>query len=538
MKNQTALVNWEGAPTYHRTLREQAVQILTTGTGGDTFYASGKQLLTEAKEVLLRMRQECVEFLPRALVFAREEGFMRTLPTLGLVALSGGRASTKALFEKVFDRIILTPRDLSQFVMFARSGEIRGRDGLGGYALKAVKMWLADLSEYHALKYGAILRDVIRLSHPKPESAEVAERFGWILGGGKALGANPMLNPRIRAYEALKLASSEEEVIALIKQGNLPYEAVLPAVKATTPAIWSELLRQAPYMNLLKNLAAFTRQGVFVSEENVGYAVSKLTNPEAIRRSKVLPFRYFNAWRVYQGLEDFDPRIADALREALELSFQNMPSLGNRVVALGTDVSGSMSMGTISEKSSTRFIDIAGIYTGALLRRIEGRAIPLPFETCVRQNHGLSARDDIMVTAEKIARLGGGGTTVGAPVEYLLDRKIKVDAFIGITDQEDWCYGPGGSFRELWHRYRKIVAPEAKVYLVTIAPYRQAVVPAGEKGVRFIYGWSDRVLNYIALDLESGENQIRAIERMRLENARESTGSPEDDTEDARGSFV
>jgi 60 kDa SS-A/Ro ribonucleoprotein len=531
--------NREGAPAYRRSLREQTVQVLATGTLGDTFYASGKDLAAEAVEVLVQAREECPEFLARALVWAREKGFMKTLPVLGLAVLSGGRGRAKAHFQAAFDRVIVTPDDLRAFAAFCRSGAIPGRKGLGGVAAKAVRAHLGSISEYHAVKYGSAasremaLRDVLRMAHPRPASPAVAERFGWLVGGIEKLGSDPALNPQIRAFEALKRASTEEEQIALIREGRLPFEVVVPAVKATTPAIWAELLRQAPYMNLLRNLVTFTRHGVFSDEANVRYAAQKLADPRAVERSKVLPFRYFDAWRRYMETDGHDSRIADSLRAALELSFVNMPSFGASTVAIGTDVSGSMD-GPISSKGSTRFIDIAGIFTGALLRRVEGRAIPLPFDTEVRPDLGLSSRDDVLVTAEKISGIRGGGTAVGSPVEYLLDRKIPVDVFIGVTDSEDWAYGReygyscSGSFLELWSRYQNEVAPEAKAYLVTIAPYRDAVAPSGTKGVRFIYGWSDAVLRFIASDLEAGESQVREIERMDLGSG----GGPNEDLPD------
>lgn len=533
--------NREGAPSFHRSLEEQTVQVLSTGTLGDTFYASGRELGIEAIEVLVRAREERPEFLARALVWAREQGFMRTLPVLGLAILSGGRGRTKALFEAAFPRVISTPDDLRAFVTLCKSGAIPGRNGLGGVANAAVKRQLQGLSEYHAVKYGSAasrevtLRDVLRLAHPRPESPATAERFGWLVKGAEALGSDPALNPQIRALEALKLAATEEEQIALIRQGRLPFEVVVPTVKATTPAIWSELLRQAPYFNLLRNLVTFTRHGVFQSEENVRYAVAKLTDPRAVERSRVLPFRFFDAWKRYVATDGSDSRISDALRDALELSFRNMPSLGERTVAIGTDVSGSMSS-PVSEKTANRFIDIAGIFTGALLRRIEGRAIPLPFDTEVHPECGLSARDGILATTEKISQFQGGGTAIGSPVEYLLGRKIKTDVFIGITDNVDWAYGDGhacsGSFLDLWLRYRKEVAPEARAYLITIAPYRDAVAPSGERGVRFIYGWSDVVLKFIASDLESGSGQIAEIEGMSLGTAGIPHDLPEVEGED------
>ncbi|MBI5077551.1 TROVE domain-containing protein [Candidatus Falkowbacteria bacterium] len=534
--------NREGAPAYYRTLREQVSQILLTGTLGNTFYASGRELGEEAMDVLLQAREECPEFLAKALVYARKFGCVKTLPTLGLAVLSGGRGKTRPHFEAAFDQVVLIPDDLRAFVALCLSGKVPGRNGLGGVAREAVRKWIAGISEYHALKYGSAasrevtLRDILRLAHPHPRSANVAERFGWLVKGSEGLGDDESLNPQIRRLEALKQAQNDDEIVRLIHEGHLPFEVVLPSVKAAQPAVWEALLYNAPYMNLLRNLVAFTRHGVFAKKDNVWYAVERLTDQRAVERSKVLPFRFFDAWRAYSEKCDApDNQIADAIRKALELSFSNMPTLGNRQVAIGTDVSGSM-CGPISDKGSTRCIDIAGIFTGALMRRIEGRAIPLPFSTQAHANCGLSGRDEILTTAEKVARIGGGGTAIGAPVEYLLQRKLAVDVFIGITDQEDWAYGEGmscsGRFFNLWRRYRQEVAPSARAFLVTIAPYRDAVAPAGEKGIRFIYGWSGSVLKYIALDLESGESQMKAIEQMRLKSEAESTEQESGDSDE------
>jgi len=77
-------------------------------------------------------------------------------------------------------------------------------------------------------------------------------------------------------------------------------------------------------------------------------------------------------------------------------------------------------------------------------------------------------------------------------------------------------YYATANFLTLWRRYRKEVAPECKAFLVTIAPYRDCVAPAGEPGVRFIYGWSANVLNYISLGARSGESQVASIEQMEL----------------------
>ena len=533
-------VNREGARSFPRDLREQVVDILTTGTLGSTFYASKEQIASEALEVLIRARNENPEFLARALVYARNEGFMKTLPVLGLVALSGSRTS-RAAFEAVFDRVILIPDDLRLFVALCRKGSIPGRKGLGGIAALAVKRWLGKMSEYHSVKYGSAvsaevtLADIVRLSHPRPADAAASERFAWLASGESGLSSNASLNPQIRMLEILKSMPTLEAQLAVVKNSNLPYEVVVPSMKETNTEVWTALFDRAPYLNLLRNLVTFTRHGVFADQRKVGNAVARLTNRSAIERSKVLPFRFFDAWKKYTDTDGHDNRIADALRKALELSFVNLPSFGDRSVAIGSDVSGSM--GTlVSDKGTARYIDIAGIFTGALLKRIENRAICLPFDGAVRSDLRLSGRDDILVTTDKMAKAFGGSTAVGAPIEYLLNRKIGVDVFVGITDNVDWAHGDGyhcsASFLTLWRRYRKEVAPRCRAYLVTIAPYREAVAPSGEPGVCFIYGWSNRVLSYIALNAESGANQISAIEQMELAPANPDGGL--DESEDAQ----
>lgn len=522
----TLHLNQAGAPSFTRTLREEVVQVLTVGTLSNTFYVSGKELAKEAIAVLTEAREKIPCFLARAIVYARNEGLRIALPILGLAILSGGRGKTAELFRKAFRKTIHTPDDARKFASLVRSGVAGGRKSLGGVTAQMLREWCSGLSEYHAVKYGSAkskditLRDILRMVHPKPISADMSERFGWLATGKRALGSDSSLNPKIRALEALKQETSDDERIRLVEEAGLPFEVVIPAAGSMTRGLWEALLVNAPYMNLLRNLVTFGKHGVFEKEENVRLAIEKLTHPVAVRKSKVLPFRFFLAHKEYVSSDNFDSRIADALRKALEMSFENMPSFGGRTVAIAPDVSGSMS-GEFSEGKG-RFIDIAGIFAGALLRKVEERAFLIPFDTSV-QKICASPRDEIMVTAEKIASFMGGGTAIGAPIEHLLARKQKVDVFIGITDQEEWAYGDGHecgwSFLSLWRKYRREVNPAARAYLVTIAPYQDAVAPAGEKGIRFIYGWSDEVLRYIALDLEGGNTQVEAIERMSLETS-------------------
>ena len=545
------VANAEGAPAYLRDLKEQTVQALTTNLLASTFYASKAEITTQTLETLSKMRDVDPEFLAKALIYGRNEGYLQEAPITGLAVLS--TAADKGPFQKAFGRIIQTPDNLMKFVARVKDGTIR--QGLGGVASRAVKGWFQGFSEYHALKYsgnspsvmegGTVvtnnfsLRDTILLARPAAADVAVNERLGWLVGRHHDLD-KLQNNPQITAFEQLKRAETDPERLQLIEAGRLPWEVVIPAVPKMTPELWQALMKQMPYMALLRNINTLERQGLLANDEVVSYLVSRLTDPAAIAKSKILPFRFYEAYRAYsesrerasgrrsrRGQSDPsdesqpaarlpDSRISAALEAALEASFVNLPDLPG-TIAIGSDVSGSMSS-PISEKGATRYIDICGVFTGALLKKATGRAMALPFQHEVI-NLSLSGQDRILKTAEELAWIGGGGTAVGAPIKYLLDNNISIDTFIGITDGEDWAYGgdhyADGSFLTLWREYRERF-PNAQAYLVTIAPYQEQMAPQEEPGVHYIYGWSDQVPGYIAKSIQGQASQVAAVEAIEL----------------------
>lgn len=539
--------NHEGAPAFLRSQQERTVQLLTTNTLSNTFYAKQEEINQETTEVLEEMAKSDPEFLAQALVYAREEGLLQLAPTLGLAVLS--KAEDKRWFRKAFPRIISTPDNLRAFVKICKSGTVR--EGFGGVATEAAKEWLGNLSEYQAVKYsgdarskrgkdGSLennfsLRDLIVLARPKPETPEMAERYRWLVRGTK--GEDIENNPKIKAYEMLKAAQTDEERAALIKEGGLPWEVVIPAVPEMTPTLWEALMGQMPYMALLRNINNLRKHRVLDSDENVEHLVARLTDPKAIQKARILPFRFFEAYQAYTGdiridnrpgsywerklqpthEQEVDSRITDSLEEALEASFVNMPELDGDI-AIASDVSGSMEA-KINDRGHTRYIDICGVFTGALLKKAADRVHSLPFDTEVRRAD-LSGQDRILSSAKKIADMCGGGTALGAPIERLLKTGKSVDTFIGITDNEEWAYGSryttNGSFLKSWRKYRDTVNPDAEAYLIRIDPYKDAVAPENEPGVHFIYGWSDAVLNYIAKDRSSKDSQIEEVKAIEL----------------------
>jgi 60 kDa SS-A/Ro ribonucleoprotein len=507
--------NYEGFPTFYRSLEEQTLQVLTTGVFENTFYADATTLAQEALDVFGQMSAKDAELFAKMMVYARNDGLLRTVPITALTVLS---QVDSGLFAKAFPLVIRTPNDLKDFVTLTRKGGVR--KGLGRAVKRAVNDWMNGLTEYHAVKYGSqsgdvSLRDVLRITHPTPKNVRNDALFHYLVNGLTEENTERVreLLPQVWAFEQLKRADSRKEQQRLIAEGRLPYEVVVGAV-APDAAMWTELMKQMPYLALLRHLNTLARAGVLQEWDNARYIVERLSNHEAVTKSKVLPFQLFIA---HKTLVDSVPRkVSEALEDALELSFANVPTLPG-VMCIAPDVSGSMSMGMVSARGKTRFIDIAAIFAAACLKKSKD-ALVLPFEQRVVDVR-LSARDTLMTTANTLSKIGGGGTAVGAPVEHLLSmrtmaKRAKVDTFIGITDCEEWV---GGGFLNAWRAYKRMVSPNAKAFLLTIAPYRHAVAPQSEPDVWFIYGWSDAVLPFIARTLQGVETQMEAVRAVSLE---------------------
>ena len=483
--------NHHGTPCFGRSTREQARNFLRCGTLSGTFYVSQKDMANQQLLTLRRLADEDPAALAEEAIAAREDGFMRTMPCLALAVLSG--VTGKQAFHGAAPRVIRIPSDATQFAELCLSGAVPGRKAsksLGGCTVDPVRSFLEGVSEYHAIKYAAQLRNLVHMTHPRPATPEMRERLGWL--SGQVEGKRVKLNKRIAAFEALKRATDEAKIVELIRTGGLPYECVVGAVSNPSPAVWAELLKVAPTMNLLKSLVTFTRHGVFQDRDNVRVAAEKLSKDGLLGKAMIFPHQVYTAWRIYSALPEADQTLIAALSDMLDGSVSSIPEFQGRT-CIAPDVSGSMQGHTVSEKSQTTAADIAGVFTAGIMRRCKD-SIVLPFD---QQIHplALNARDSVLTNARKVSEVGGGGTCLSAPVTRLLQTRDRVDTFIGITDNEEWV---GHGFLGVWRQYRAQVAPNATAILITPVPNQHSAVPESEPGVRFVHGWSDAVFRFAA----------------------------------------
>lgn len=246
-------------------------------------------------------------------------------------------------------------------------------------------------------------------------------------------------------------------------------------------------------MALLRNLNTLARHGVL--EEFRDYITRRLTDKETLQKAKILPFRFLKAFQQVR-----EPWVRDVLREAVELTFGNLPEIPGKT-AIFLDVSGSM---------AGEYLLIGGVFAVALYKKTHGNAIFWTFNTGVMEP-SVSMHDSILTQADRLRPMGG--TDTGAPVRQLTSRRLFVDNVIVITDEQQ---NVGAPFYQALIDYRRKVNNRARAFVIDVAPYRSAMIPPSDRLTCYIYGWSDVVLQYISLACQGYGGLVEKVKNLSL----------------------
>ena len=492
-------VNAEGAPAWSMRDEDRLVQLAMTGTMGNAFYATAREVAADAVRLLERAEPRA---LARAIVRGRIEGFVRAFPLLGLVHLS---LKDPALFRETFPHVVLTGGDLGDFLDLAH--KVRG---FGRGVKAAVSAWLSEkATPYSAQKYRTQLADAIRVVRFRGDDP----LYAWILAARSgAKGATPERAAAAEAaYPALAArrdfvsaveSGDEEAALRLLRTEALDLDSLSNWNDRFTPAMWRAAARRMPAMRFLKSLGKLLREGAL--EEEV--LREKLT-VERLRAAKVFPFRLYAAWAALPEDRTDSPAsplatagfarahlaaTLDAYARAFDWGAFNR---GSWVVA--PDVSGSMSS-PMGGSERLRYAEVAGMFAGFFAAGLD-RATVLPFDTDVKP-YGLGREASVLDHVRAVGRLCCGGTFLEAPLREMLRRNIHADNALFITDSEEW----GRGWLGLWKSYRR-THPAARAFLLRLDPYRTQPFPPDEAealGIHQIFGWSDAVVDYMRLALE------------------------------------
>lgn len=499
--------NAEGAPAYALSPKQALAQYAATGCLNTTFYASAEDQL---QRVLTLCQGLDPVFIAQTALYSRQRGFMKDMPALLCAVLS---TRDMALLARVFPQVLDNARMLRTFVQIVRSGAV-GRKSFGTAVKRLIQGWLAARDDdglfRDAVGEQPSLADMIKMVHPKPQTASRAALYGYLLERTYDATALP---PLVQQYEAYKAgARSSVPEVPFQKLTSLDLDS----------AAWTAIARRASWQMTRMNLNTFARHGVFTQPGMPNMIAQRLRDASAIAKARVFPYQILAASRML--VADVPQVVVEALQEAMELATRQVPRLPGTVYVC-PDVSGSMSSPVTGHRkgatSAVRCIDVAALMAAAVMRQ-NPHATVIPFEQAVVPLQ-LHARDSVLANATKLAAIGGGGTNCSAPLAWLNQRKTKGDLVIFVSDNESWVdagRGRGTATMAEWQAFRQR-NPQARLVCIDLQP--SGTTQAQERAdVLNIGGFSDQVFEVIA-EFAAGrlhaDHWVGVIEAVPLETA-------------------
>lgn len=282
------------------------------------------------------------------------------------------------------------------------------------------------------------------------------------------------------------------------------------------------------YFAILRNLRNILKADV--SSEHIELVCNAIANENAVRHSKLFPFRFLSAYRtikygmwterrgkrivMYSGDKAVSEHpmvnsVLDALEEAVLVSIENMPRLSGTTL-IACDVSGSM-FDRVSENSVVQRFDV-GLMLGSMAHNFCNTSITGMFGDTWLQVP-MSRRSGILSNVTEMRGQEGrvGYSTNGHKViDYLLERDEKVERILMFTDEQLWDTWHDRSFAGTFLKYQRKF-PDVKLYLFDLSGYGGMVVPKDTENTCLIGGWSDRVFDFIPMYEGTGTSPVDKV---------------------------
>ena len=511
----TDTVNAENAPAYKMSPEATLAQFAATGCFNGVFYTSAEDLL---EKVLEACKGVSTEFVAKTAIWSRRESLMKDMPAFLVAWLT---KQNGALAERVFFQVIDNPKMLRNFVQILRSGVV-GRKSLGSRPKKLILKWLASRTP-EAIFKGSVgndpsMSDIIKMVHPKPDTDERRALYAYLTGrldSSKVREGAP--TPTAEALPALVQAFEAWKKSKAGAPPNVPFE-MLTALDLGTPE-WTEIARNASWTQTRMNLNTFKRHGVFKDAAMVKLVAERLVDAALIRKSKVFPYQIFAAYKHVEGV----PReIENALQDAAEVAIENVPEIPGKVWIF-VDVSGSMKSPVtghrIGSTSKVMCLEAAAVFAAAILRKNQTADV-IPFHSEVVKFRP-NPRDPVMTTAQKLAGLPSGGTSISAPLAHLNRLKEQGDLLVYVSDNQSWAdagaHAHGTTTMQEWAKF-KIANPKAKMVCIDLQPYADTQAQESSD-ILNIGGFSDACFDVIAAFAKGqggAQHWVDAIQAVRL----------------------
>lgn len=455
---------------------ELMTRVLTALVSENKFYTSGKEADSELKEATAKVLNTDPEFVLKLAAYARNEMYLRSVPLFLLNEFANSGCEVVGS-RKYVPFCVQRADEITELL----AASLQTRKKPAQFIKNGLKPCFNKFDRYQYGKYnrdGAVkLKDAIFLCHPKADSEERQVIFNDIVNG------------------TLESPETWEVVIS---------------TKGSTKENWEAIIPRMPFMAILRNLNNFLKHDV-----DLDHVIKLLTDPEAVRKSKQFPFRFFSAYKAIQQEAYASSRkvsqLMNALNTAMELSVKNVPKIKGRSLVI-VDASGSMNQ-KISSKSEVTASEISKMFGAVASKVCEDADIVLFAETAKQVM--FSDTSGILDRMEKLKTVNIGGATYAyLPVEYARVNKRAYDRIFLFSDMQ--CYSAGTwytnkSFAEEFIKYQRAVSP-AYLYSVDLVGYGTAQISKDVSKVCLLAGWTEKIFNFVPAFETEKDTMIKAVE--------------------------
>lgn len=507
---------YEGGAGFARDAKSELFMLAVTNmVGEDTFYESADTRDTRFEDLVHQVAVLDGDWMRRFIPWLRGEANMRSASLVAAAEavharLTAGLAGdNRQLIDAACQRADEPGEMLAYWT--SRHGRAIPKPVKRGVADAVRRLYNGkSLLKYDTDSKGYRFADVIDLVHPAPavDKPWQGELFRYALDrrhnredlrlpeGNRTLAARQdLMALSIGARRALLLNGEGPAVLA---DAGMTWEALAGWLQGPMDAAaWEAVIPSMGVMALARNLRNFDQAGV--SDAVAITVAAKLSDPEQVARSRMLPFRWLSAYRAAPSL-----RWSYPLERALGHSLANIPQLGGRTLIL-VDTSSSMNAGFSKDGTLMRW-DAAALFGIALGHRC-AHADVVSFSSAQMyygDRPGAKTRAFPMHDGESVLRslerwkgdgyfLGGGTDTAGA----LRATFAGHDRVVIVTDEQAGEDPVSVSAS---------VPASVPMYTLNLAGYRVGHAPSGGANRHAFGALTDSCFKLIPL-LEAGRSQ-------------------------------
>lgn len=508
--------NRQGHAAYSQDKWLRLLTMLNTLKLENQFYRSETETMRELKALVDECAKEDAYFVAQAIVYSRCVGEgMRSINHLAASYLAphcAGQEWAKRFYSLWNKRTqsggtLFRPDDMAEII--ACFSALNGTK-----VTNAMKKGFADaleqLDAYALLKYKSSLVDVINLVHPDPrKSAAVAE-----VNGEKVPVLTAIMKGLSVSADTWEVAQSDagQEVAKAVKDGKIDKSEAETILKEAKADNWDALLTEGK----LGVLAALRNIRNVLKTVNKGDTVKKLSallsNPEAIRKGKIMPYQIDLAHEVtISEFSDSNAReIAQALLKGYESAVPNLAEMLPGKTLVMVDFSGSMwTPMTDGSRGGKRYrsqcADKAALIAATIAKATNGDIVRFGSSA---EYVNWNANSDVFTIANAMKK-GMGGTSLSAAWAAAQRSGRQYDRVFILSDNE--C-NRGSSYKAYESYTRACGSPY--VYSVDLAAYGTTQL-AGDK-VRFYYGYGYSMFDDIAKSEFNPNYHLEKVRKIKI----------------------